>query len=52
MEILPNSNLDHLKNEIQKAFKKVNKEEIRKAVSSFNKRVRAVELANGEYCHK
>lgn len=51
MEVKVEFTLEDLKEEIKRAFKKVNKEEIKKSVLSFNKRVRDFERADGEYCH-
>lgn len=51
MKVSSDFNLERLQLEIKKAFDLIDKEEIKKAVLSFTKRVRAVERANGNYCH-
>ena len=52
MDVKNFSTREQLVKEIEKASKKVPVDEIKKAIESFNSRVRKVEEAKGNYCHK
>ena len=46
------ANRDEFIEEIKRGVERIPLEHVRKAVNSFSKRVRQVEEAKGEYCHK